>query len=153
MRPPWSADGDGAASRRPPAGTSRRAGRRGGTVPLATGAGLAWYPAMTAVIWPGQNDAAELPPAAAASWQARSSCGSVGRAAGSLARQAATMARSRSGTESSAGGMCTTRNSSAGASPSPKGGAPPAAKASVEPSANTSLAGPDGIPMACSGDM
>ena len=49
--------------------------------------------------------------------------------------------------------MCTTRNSTAGASPSPNGASPVAAKASVEPSANTSLAGPAGIPMACSGAM
>ena len=115
--------------------------------------GPAWYPAMAAVICLGQNDAAELPPGATASWQARSNCGSVGRAAGSLARQAVTTARSLSGTESSAGAMCTTRNSTAGASPWPKGATPAAAKASVEPSANTSLAGPAGLPMACSGAM
>ena len=124
-----------------------------GREPLVSCSSRAWYAPITLATGRGQNATADGP----VSWfwlaiTAASAAG-VGRAAGSLARHPARISRSAGGTPSRAASTCTTRYRTAAAVPVPNGPAPVAAYAITHPSANMSLAGPAGLPSACSGDM
>ena len=101
----------------------------------------------------GQNATADGPVPWSRPAIAAASAAGAGRAAGSLARHPETISRSAGGTPSRAASPCTTRYRTAAAVPVPNGPAPVAAYAITHPSANMSLAGPAGLPSACSGDM
>jgi hypothetical protein len=82
-----------------------------------------------------------------------SNVGTVGRPPGSLARHSATKARKSGGSRRRSGSSWTTRKLRACAEPVPNGPAPVAVKARTAPREKTSLAGPTGSPVSCSGDM
>ena len=156
----------GTSSRRPAAGPGSSPGTGSGPGPGSspgTGSGppatvpaprLAWCDWIARATGPGQNEAGG-PAAASGTCGAMAAINSAspGRLAGSLARHAPARGRSGSGTPARSGWPCTIRSMIVAALPMPNGPLPVLANASREPRENTSLAGPTGSPLACSGDM